>query len=133
MESLITRRYSAIALTLGLCLIPMGCAPSINADRAQEEFISKESTAVNSWFDERFEDQLARSPMAQTSLGRETNKALLDNVSQQALDEEAALLKGWQQDLAKTFDFSRLDEQTRLSSINTALNLLKMRRTSYPD
>ena len=70
---------------------------------------------MNQWFDDRFSDELARSPMSQTSLGLKDTLTRLDDVSQQALDEEAALLRGWKQDLISTFDIDRLDQQTRLS------------------
>ena len=115
MESLITRTFCAIALSLGLFLFSTGCSPKLSGERSQDDYISQESIAVNDWFNQRFEDQLARSPMSQTGLGHKDNQDRLDDVSQQALDEDAALLRGWRQDLKMTFDEDRLDEQTRLS------------------
>lgn len=82
---------------------------------SQAEYVAHESEALNAWFDDRFNDELARSPMAQTNFGLKDSLTGFDDVSQQALDEEAALLRGWKQDLMVTFDEDRLDAQTRLS------------------
>lgn len=92
-----------------------GCTPSSAPTLSQTDYILQESEALNGWFDDRFQDELARRPMSQTTLGLTTNLSRLDDTSQQALDEEAALLRGWQQDLISTFDEDRLDTQSRLS------------------
>ena len=93
----------------------IGCNPASNSALSQADYVAHESEALNAWFDDRFNDELARSPMAQTSLGFKDSLTRLDDVSQQALDEEAAMLRGWKQDLTTTFDLDRLDAQTRLS------------------
>jgi len=110
-----TRHFSVFALTAALLISPLGCAPSSEGGLSQAEYVERESRALNAWFDDRFDDELARSPMSQTSFGRKTALSRLDDVSQQSLDEEAALLRGWRQDLTSTFDIDRLDAQTRLS------------------
>jgi len=92
----------------GLALAALGCMPSSQQSWSQTDYILHESEAVNAWFDDRFQDELARSPMSQTKLGLKSNLGRLDDVSQQALDEQAALLRGWKQDLARSFDEDRL-------------------------
>jgi uncharacterized protein (DUF885 family) len=110
-----TRYFSAFALTAVLLAAPISCAPPTKSSLSQAEYVERESRALNGWFDDRFDDELARSPMSQTSYGDNSSLSRLDDVSQQSLDEEAALLRGWRQDLTSTFDLDRLDEQTRLS------------------
>lgn len=109
------RYISVFALTAALLMSLPGCAPSAKDGLSQAEYVQRESHALNDWFNDRFDDELARSPMAQTSLGQKTALTRLDDVSQQSLDEEAALLRGWRQDLTANFDIDRLDDQTRLS------------------
>lgn len=104
-----------MVLTAALLTTSYGCTPSAKDRLSQAEYIERESHAVNIWFEDRFDDSLARSPMAQTSFGQKTGLSRLDDVSQQSLDEEAALMRGWRQDLTTTFDVDRLDAQTRLS------------------
>lgn len=99
---------STSALTLNACL------PSSNVP-ARETLVKQESAALNAWFEERYEDQLARSPMGQTYLGLDTNKDKLDDISAMAQDEEAALNKAWLNKMRTRFDIDRLDPQTRLS------------------
>ncbi|MEP6343301.1 MAG: DUF885 domain-containing protein [Maricaulaceae bacterium] len=91
------------------------CTQGSETSANQSDFITLESDAVNRWFDDRYNDELARSPISQTRLGLRKSLSRLDDVSQQALDENSALLLGWRQDLTTTFDVDRLNEQTRLS------------------
>lgn len=109
------RSFSVFAVGLALLTPLHGCAPNAADRLSQAEYIERESESLNTWFNDRFDDELARSPMAQTNLGKKTALSRLDDVSQQSLDEEAALLRGWRQDLTRNFDIDRLDAQTRLS------------------
>ena len=93
----------------------ISCNQGTQTSATQSDYIVLESNAVNRWFDDRYNDKLARSPISQTRLGIKKSLSRLDDVSQQALDEEAALLRGWRQDLTTTFDVDRLDAKTRLS------------------
>ena len=99
---------SVSTLTLSACL-PNSDIP----ERA--ELVEKESEAINIWFSDRYEDSIARSPMSQTYLGRETGKDRLDDNSALAMDEEIALQKAWREDMLSKFDIDRLDAQTKLS------------------
>jgi len=90
------------------------CAPSSDVP-ARETLVVQESAALNDWFAARYEDGVARSPMSQTYLGRETGKDRLDDNSALALDEEIALQKAWLEDMTATFDIDRLEAQTKLS------------------
>ncbi len=103
----------ALALT-GSGLSLTACLPSSDVP-ARETLVKQESAALNAWFEERYQDELARSPMGQTYLGLDTNKDKLDDISEMALDEDAALKQAWLTEMRTRFDIDRLDPQTRLS------------------
>ncbi len=91
------------------------CNSPVQNEQNKAQIITAESQALNDWFEARFEDTLARSPMSQTYLGRKSAQDKLDDASQVALDESAALTEQWLKDMRKRFDFDRLDEQSKLS------------------
>ena len=96
-------------------LIFSSCGNSAQKDATKTELIAAESQALNDWFEQRFEDELARSPMSQTYLGRKTSQDRLDDSSQIARDETAALNSQWLKDMRSRFDIDRLDLQSKLS------------------
>jgi uncharacterized protein (DUF885 family) len=77
--------------------------------------VEMQSQALNDWFEARYQDELARSPMMQTYLGMKDNQDKLDDASQLADDETAALAKSWLEEMRREFDIDRLDAQTALS------------------
>ena len=91
------------------------CTGSSQKAPSKAEIVETQSQALNDWFEARFQDELARSPMSQTYLGKTTNQDKLDDVSQLAMDENAALQKAWLEEMRKEFDIDRLDPQTALS------------------
>ncbi len=101
------------ALSAGLLL--SGCQAKSQKTPNKNEIIETQSKALNDWFEARFQDELARSPMSQTYLGKKTNRDKLDDASQLALNEEAALQEAWLIEMRKNFDIDRLDPQTALS------------------
>lgn len=92
-----------------------GCQPSHKGATHKSDLIKSHSLDLNNWFETRYQDQLARSPMDQTYLGEKTNRDKLDDVSQLSLDESAALQSAWLADMRRDFDIDRLDPQTALS------------------
>ena len=91
------------------------CTGSSEKTPSKAEIVETQSQALNDWFEARFQDELASSPMNQTYLGKSTNQDKLDDVSQVAIDENAALQKSWLVEMRKDFDIDRLDHQTALS------------------
>ena len=100
-------------LSAGLLL--SACSPAGDKAPTKAEMMEKHSQALNDWFQARYEDELARSPMMQTYLGIKDNQDKLDDASQLADDETAALAKSWLEDMRRDFDIDRLDKQTALS------------------
>ena len=99
----------ATGLLFSSCRAPENKVPS------KAELVETQSKALNDWFEARFQDEMARSPMSQTYLGETTNRDKLDDVSQLALDENAALQKAWLAEMRRDFDIDRLDAQSALS------------------
>ena len=111
-------RFSKLLLssTLSAGLLLGACTPrGDNKTPSKAEIVETQSQALNDWFQARYEDELARSPMTQTYLGIKDNQDKLDDASQLADDESAALSKAWLEDMRRQFDVDRLDKQTALS------------------
>ena len=68
---------------------------------------------LNTWFEARFEEQLAFSPIQQTFLGRKSNA--IDDMSLAAQDKQLAWLRGTVADLKKNFDYSKLTPEAQTS------------------
>lgn len=100
---------------LAAVFLVSSCTGSSEKTPSKAEIVETQSQALNDWFEARFQDELARSPMNQTYLGKSTNQDKLDDVSQLAIDENAALQKSWLVEMRKDFDIDRLDPQTALS------------------
>ena len=133
-------RFISLFLTafLSTSLLSMaGCAPRGSDVPSKEELMANHSRALNDWFEERFDDELARSPMSQTYLGQKGAADRLDDVSQLALDESAALQKAWLEQMRQRFDIDRLDAQTALSyrlyeyAAQDALKAHEMQSSAY--
>lgn len=101
--------------TLSAGLIFSACSPAGDKAVSKTERVETHSQALNDWFQARYEDELARSPMMQTYLGMKDNQDKLDDASQLADDESAALSKAWLEEMRREFDIDRLDKQTALS------------------
>jgi len=111
-------RFSKLLLssTLSAGLLLGACTPrGDNKTPSKAEIVETQSQALNDWFQARYEDELARSPMTQTYLGIKDNQDKLDDASQLADDESATLSKAWLEDMRRQFDVDRLDKQTALS------------------
>jgi len=110
-------RATSLLLTsiLSTTLLLSACSSADPKAPTKAELVETHSKALNDWFQARFEDGLARSPMTQTYFGEKENQGQLDDVSQMAEDETAALTKSWLEEMRREFDIDRLDPQTALS------------------
>ena len=110
-NSTIMKRLAAILLASAALT---GCDMA-TADIATIECAETQTECINAWFDEKFEEELAFSPIRQTMLGRKTDYDKLDDFSVAAAEEEIAW---WQQALAEmeaNFDYDELSEEAQLS------------------
>jgi len=92
-------KLPAIGLALGLGLLLQN-APD-------------ETARLNAWFDARFEEQLAFSPIQQTLLGRKSGA--IDDMSIAAQDKQLAWQRATVADLKKSFDYAKLTPEAQTS------------------
>ena len=75
----------------------------------------REDARLNAWFERKYEEQLQRSPMSMTMLGRKDRYGALDDMSRDAAQRQLA----WQQaalaEMKSTFDYDALGGETKLS------------------
>ncbi|MDC8753124.1 DUF885 domain-containing protein [Erythrobacter sp. sf7] len=74
-----------------------------------------QTECLNQWFDTKFEQELAFSPLRQTALGRKTDYDKIDDLSMEAALAQVAW---WQQSVAEmeaNFDYDELSEDAKLS------------------
>lgn len=111
---------ASLAALLAACGAPQ---PSGEAQpRAEQAPASQTATAeqteserLNAWFEEQFEENVARSPMAQTYLGRKTDYARLDDVSPEFREEEYRRGQEVVAEMRERFDYEALDSDAQLS------------------
>ncbi|MEZ5894580.1 MAG: DUF885 domain-containing protein [Parvularculaceae bacterium] len=86
------------------------------AEPAQETAIAQtESERLNAWFEQKYEEEVARSPEEQTFLGRKTNYGEWDDVSAAFEEESHRLRMAALKEMRDSFDFDKLDPATQLS------------------
>jgi len=91
-------------------------AASQEADAvAATEAAETESDRLNAWFDQVFEETLARYPMYQTYLGRKTNYDQWNDASPEYERETYELGRANLEYMRENFDFDALDESAQLS------------------
>ncbi|HET9372229.1 MAG TPA: DUF885 domain-containing protein [Vicinamibacterales bacterium] len=86
------------------------CGVSVLAQTPQP---SDETARLNAWFEKKFEEQLAFSPIRQTFLGRRSNA--IDEMSLAAQDKQLAWLRDSVAELKKSFDFAKLSPEAQTS------------------
>ena len=75
----------------------------------------EEAARINAWFEETFEAGVARSPIAQTFLGRKTNYGEWDDASPEFAEESHRLSQADYSYMRDTFDRDALPEAAQLS------------------
>jgi uncharacterized protein (DUF885 family) len=93
------------------------CALSIlpiTSPRAQAPPAANDETArINAWFETKFAEQLAFSPIQQTFLGRKSNE--LDDMSLAAQDKQLAWMRTATAEMRKSFDYAKLSPEAQTS------------------
>lgn len=74
-----------------------------------------QSECLNAWFDEKFEEQLAFSPITQTGLGRKTDYDKIDDFSEEAQLAQLEWMRGATAQMEASFDYDELSEAAKLS------------------
>lgn len=74
-----------------------------------------QTECLNAWFDERFEEQLAFSPITQTGLGRKTAYDQIDDFSEEAQFRELEWMREATAQMEASFDYDELTPAAQLS------------------
>lgn len=74
-----------------------------------------QSECLNAWFDEKFEEQLAFSPITLTGLGRKTDYDKIDDFTQAAQLEQLEWMRASTAQMEASFDYDELNEAAQLS------------------
>ncbi len=92
---------------LAACEQPLEMPPAVVAD--------DESTRLNAWFDEKFEERLRMNPMWMTRLGRRDRYGEIDDQTEAYADRQLAWAKATVDELKSSFDYELLDLETKTS------------------
>ena len=96
------------ALTLFSGMAPLAQAPQSPVPPAPDD-----TARINAWFEKKFEEQLAFSPIQQTFLGRKSNA--IDDMSLAGQDRQLAWLRASVAELKKSFTYARLSPEAQTS------------------
>ncbi|GAB5483176.1 MAG: DUF885 domain-containing protein [Parasphingorhabdus sp.] len=86
-----------------------------NAAPAVADAMETETDRLNIWFDKKFEEQLAFSPIRQTLLGRRTAYDQIDDYSIAAADRQLAWMREATAELKRDFDYEKLTPDAQIS------------------
>ncbi|GAB4122887.1 MAG: DUF885 domain-containing protein [Rhodothalassiaceae bacterium] len=107
-------RAGLSALALGLGFLLAACDSGPRQDAGKEQAAETESERLHAFFERAFEEDLARSPMRQSTLGIKTDYDKWDDISDARAEEDLEIAKARLAEL-RTFDFDALDASARLS------------------
>lgn len=77
--------------------------------------VESETDRLNIWFDSKFEEVLAYSPIRQTALGRKTAYGELDDFSDAAADRQLAWRRAATEEMKDKFDYDKLTADGKIS------------------
>jgi uncharacterized protein (DUF885 family) len=90
--------------------VPQAQAPAV---AAPSQAANDETARINAWFEARFKEQLAFSPIQQTFLGQKSGE--LDDMSLAAQDKQLAWRRAATAEMRKSFDYARLSPEAQTS------------------
>ncbi|WP_417613587.1 DUF885 domain-containing protein [Parasphingorhabdus sp.] len=99
-----------LGLTLTMPGTLMAAQPASEAQAAETE-----TDRINKWFDEKYEEELAFSPIEQTFIGRKTDYGLIDDFSEAGADRELAWLRKTVAEMQSRFDYDKLSPEAQAS------------------
>ena len=112
-----TRSATALAaiLILAACATPVAPEAAVAEASAPAGVTQDESARLNDWFEVKFQETVARSPMTQTYLGIKDDYDKWDDESDAHALEDLELQRAIVAEMNETFDFDALDPQAKLS------------------
>lgn len=111
-----------VAVSLAACDQPKQHTDlSKNAEQAEQvaettEVDQKSETdKLNEWFEVKYEEELMRSPLGLTFIGRKERYGEIDDLSVEAQDEQLALKRASVEEMENSFDYDKLSDDAKLS------------------
>ncbi|MCA8902824.1 MAG: DUF885 domain-containing protein [Hyphomonas sp.] len=111
-------KYAFTALALVFAATGCTTPPAVEdppVATTDAEAIAAESARLNVWLDRKFEETVARSPIAQTYLGIKTDYGKWDDVSDANDLKELEIMRADMAEMKASFDPDLLDHQAKLS------------------
>lgn len=106
----------AIALALAACdRTATPEAGRSSATAAVSAADAAETARLNQWFEKKYEEQLHFSPIQLTFQGRKDLYGQLDDMSEKAQRDQVAWQKASVEEMEKSFDYAKLDDEAKLS------------------
>lgn len=90
-----------------------GCEAPVEV--ATIECAETQTECLNAWFDTKFDEMLAFSPMLQTSLGMKGDYDKIDDMSLAAMEEQVAWWKQAVAEMEANFDYDELTDEAKIS------------------
>lgn len=87
----------------------------ISSCAEKENPVVDQSEAINTWLDEKYEEELQQSPITLTFLGRKDQYDKLDDMSEEAEEKQLAWMASTVEELKTTFDYENLNADDKLS------------------
>jgi uncharacterized protein (DUF885 family) len=123
-------KRSLFVLTLGLSLVSLAvpfAQPTQPVPPAQTA--NDETARINAWFEKKFEEQLAFSPIRQTFLGRKSGA--IDDMSIAGQDKVVAWQRASVAEMRKSFDYAKLSPEAQ-TSYDTWIYQLEQTEAALP-
>lgn len=120
-------KQSPVALALSLALLSVGVLHAQTAPPAPAA--TDETARINAWFEKKFEEQLAFSPIQQTFLGRKSGA--IDDMSLAAQDKQVAWQRAAVAEMRESFDYEKLSPEAQ-TSYDIALYQLEQTEAALP-
>lgn len=79
------------------------------------DVIAAETARLNEWFEAKFEEEVAFSPIQQSFLGRKTNNDVFDDLTREAELEQLAWKRASVEEMKAKFDYDKLDPVAKTS------------------
>ncbi|MEE9380133.1 MAG: DUF885 domain-containing protein [Hyphomonadaceae bacterium] len=108
----------AILLALGACGQtdnPRTGTESASTETFTAEQIAAETALLNEWFEAKYSEQLAFSPIAQTFQGIKDSYSEIDDVSEAAEIAQHEWLRGTVEEMKQTFNYDKLTAEAKTS------------------
>lgn len=105
--------FISTAFLSGLATLPMVPAAAATEQGATEA--ASETDRINQWFNEKYEEELAFSPIEQTFIGRKTDYGLIDDYSDEGADRELAWRRAAVAEMKSHFDYEKLSQDAKIS------------------